>query len=489
KRTGENGITWFELGSHLMPITQMGGFHTYFPQLPERITFRTVKDYENYIARLNAFKNYTAGYIELMQEGIERGLVVPKVVMKDVCSSIEPHIVKDANESLLFEPFEKFTENVNEPEQQRLIQAGRKAIEESIVPSYREFLEFIKEEYIPACRETIAASDLPNGRAFYRHCVRIHTTLDVKPEQVHNTGLSEVKRIKAEMMEIIKEVGFKGDFKEFVEFLRTDRRFYADEPNELLKEMAFIAKKTDGKLPQFFKKLPRMPFGFKEVPDYIAHDTPAAYYMRAPGNGNKAAFYYINTYDLESRPLYRMQALSMHESMPGHHLQIALQQEIEDVPEFRRFTGFTAYAEGWALYAEKLGLDMGFYEDAYSNFGRLDMEMWRACRLVVDTGIHYFGWSREKAINFMAENTSFGRDNIETEIDRYIVWPGQALAYKIGELKILELRKLAKNKLGENFDIREFHDVILRNGSIPLKVLEDNVKAWLSEKGVLPLAK
>jgi uncharacterized protein (DUF885 family) len=284
------------------------------------------------------------------------------------------------------------------------------------------------------------------------------------------------------MMQFIGEVGFQGGLEEFIDSLRTDKRFYVDTPEALLKETSFILKKVDGELPGFFKTLPRMPFGIRQVPDYVAPESPSAYYLRPPGDGTRAGFYYVNTYDLNSRPLYMLEALCLHESMPGHHLQIALQQELRDIPAFRRFSGFTAFTEGWALYAEQLGLDMGFYEDPYSNFGRLMLEMWRACRLVVDTGIHYFGWSRQKAIDFMIENTGLPSQNIATEVDRYIVWPGQALAYKIGELKILALRAIAEEKLGTGLDVREFHDVVLGSGSVPLDVLERNVNLWIAEQ-------
>jgi uncharacterized protein (DUF885 family) len=352
----------------------------------------------------------------------------------------------------------------------------------SVVPAYKSFLKFMTEEYIPAGSVDIAASSLPNGKAYYEFCVRHYTTLDITPQEVHDIGLAEVERIRKEQMELIRKANFEGDFNDFIKFLKTDKRFYADSPEELLKEVAYVAKQVDGELPRFFKTLPRIPFGLKEVPDYIAPDSAAAYYMRPAGDGSRAGFYYVNTYDLNSCELYMMPSIVLHESSPGHHLQGGLQQEIKDMPEFRRFSWFVSYGEGWALYAEYLGKEMGIYKDVYSDFGRLDMEMWRACRLVVDTGIHYMGWSRQKAIDFMAKYTTHSPDHIATEIDRYIVWPGQALGYKIGELKIRELRTRAEQKLGENFDIREFHDVVLRNGAVPLDVLENTVNEWLSKQ-------
>jgi uncharacterized protein (DUF885 family) len=493
RRAKENTLAEYEFFTYLMPITHMDGFHTDFPELPDRVPLDTVRDYESYISRLNAFNTYAGGHIELMRSGIRRGFILPAVVAEDIENSIRPHIVPDANQSLLFKPFGKFPDSIGKAEQKRLTHAGAVAIMDSVVPAYQSLLEFVTEEYVPASRSDIAASSLPNGKAFYEHRVRYHTTLyehrvryhttlDMTPQQVHDIGLSEVKRIRREMMQFIGEVGFQGGLEEFIDSLRTDKRFYVDTPEALLKETSFILKKVDGELPGFFKTLPRMPFGIRQVPDYVAPESPSAYYLRPPGDGTRAGFYYVNTYDLNSRPLYMLEALCLHESMPGHHLQIALQQELRDIPAFRRFSGFTAFTEGWALYAEQLGLDMGFYEDPYSNFGRLMLEMWRACRLVVDTGIHYFGWSRQKAIDFMIENTGLPSQNIATEVDRYIVWPGQALAYKIGELKILALRAIAEEKLGTGLDVREFHDVVLGSGSVPLDVLERNVNLWIAEQ-------
>ena len=307
------------------------------------------------------------------------------------------------------------------------------------------------------------------------------TTLDLTPEEVHQTGLKEVERIRREMDDAIRRSGFEGDFAAFVEHLRSESKFYADSPEQLMKEVAFVLKKMDGKLPELFGRLPRTPYGIRPVPDYIAPKTTTAYYSVPPGDGSRAGFYYVNTFDLKSRPLYELEALSLHEAVPGHHLQLALQQELTGLPKFRRFSGFTAFVEGWGLYAERLGLEVGFYEDPYSDFGRLSYEMWRACRLVVDTGIHYLGWTRPQAIDFMAQHTALSLHNIEAEVDRYIAWPGQAIAYKTGELKIRQLRQDAEAALGERFDIREFHDAVLAGGSVPLDVLETNVTAYVDE--------
>ena len=478
----EDGLKWFEFQPYLMPVSQMGGFHTSFAELPENVPLNNVKDYENYIARLNGFAFYVQQHIDLMRMGIQRGYVVPRVVLTGIEQSMQAHIVDDPNDSKLFKPFREFPKIIDQNDRRRLTEADRKAISQSVVPGYKAFLKFMVDEYIPAARQDIAASSLPNGRAFYEHCVRSETTLDVTPQQVHDIGLAEVNRIKAEMNKLVAERGFENDINGFEKSLTAGGQSSAATPQQLLKEVSFVAKKTDGELPKLFKTLPRMPFGIKEVPDYLAPKTASAYYMPPAGDGSRAGFFYINTHDLERQRLYTITALTLHETVPGHHLQIALQQEIGDVPNFRRFVDFTAFVEGWALYAERLGLEMGMYDDPNKNFGRLTLEMWRACRLVVDTGIHYFGWSRERAIDFMAENTLMPRQEIQVEVDRYIVWPGQALAYKMGELKIRELRDLAEKQLGEKFDIREFHDCILRNGAVPLDILENNAKTWIRQK-------
>ena len=482
KRRLEDGQKWFEFQTYLMPVSQMGGFHTDFAELADNVPLNNVKDYENYIARLNGFAFYARQHIDLMRIGIQRGYVEPRVVLTGIEQSIQAHVVDDPNDSRLFKPFKKFPKIIDQADRRRLTEAGRKAISQSVVPGYKAFLKFMVDEYMPAARQDIAASSLPNGRAFYEHCVRSETTLNVTPQQVHDVGLAEVNRIKAEMNKLIAERGFENDMNGFEKFLTAGEQSSVATPQQLLKEVSFVAKKTDGQLPKLFKRLPRMPFGIKEVPDYLAPKMSRAYYMPPAGNGTRAAFFYINTHDLQRQRLYMLTALSLHETVPGHHLQIALQQELKDVPNFRRFSHFTAYVEGWALYAEGLGLEMNMYDDPNSDFGRLTLEMWRACRLVVDTGIHYFGWSREQAIDFMAENTMMPRQEIQVEVDRYIVWPGQALAYKMGELKIRELRNLAEKQLGEKFDVREFHDCILGSGALPLDILENNVKTWIRQK-------
>ena len=481
-RQKENAIAELEFRAYRMPVRKSGGFHTGFAQLPEHMPLNTAEDYANYVSRLRGFKAYVEGYIELMRAGIRDGHVQARVAMEGIEATIEPHIVEEPAASLLYAPFEKFPTVVADGDRKRLAEGARAAITDSAVPGYRRLLAFTTDEYLPAARTEIAASALPDGEAFYAHRVRSATSLDLSPGEVHETGLAEVARLRVEMEAVIRTVDFKGTFAEFVTFLRTDPQFYVETPEALLKEIAFVLKKMDGQLPKLFGRLPRMPYGIKPVPDYIAPKTYTAYYSPAPGDGSRAGFYYVNTYDLKSRPLYEIEALSLHEAVPGHHLQTALQREIEGLPNFRRFGGFTAFVEGWALYAERLGLETGFYEDPYRDFGRLIYSMWRACRLVVDTGIHHFGWTRQQAIDHMATNTALTMLNIENEIDRYIGWPGQALAYKIGELKIGGLRALAERELGPAFDLREFHDAVLANGAIPLDVLETTITDWVAQR-------
>jgi uncharacterized protein (DUF885 family) len=476
-----NELRLLEFRTYRLPISKAGGFNVYFPELHLQVPLATVRDYENYIARLNAFHRYVDDHIEIMRIGLREGQVPARVTLEGVDGNLRPQIVDDPVQSLLYTPFKQFPASFPEPESRRLAGAGAAAIRDSVVPAYAALLRFVTGEYLPAARETIAAADLPEGRAYYLHCIRYFTSLDLAPEEIHQTGLEEVRRIRAEMEDVIKKVGFKGDFKAFIEFLRTDPRFYVTAPEDLLARTALILKRMDGELPRLFKTLPRLPYGIREIPDFAAPGNTAAYYQPGSGDGTRAGYYYVNTYDLPSRPLYEIEALSLHEAVPGHHLQIALQQEL-DLPNFRRFGGFTSFVEGWALYSERLGLETGFYTDPYSDFGRLSYEMWRACRLVVDTGMHALGWSRQQAIDYMAANTSSTLLNITNEVDRYIAWPGQALAYKIGEIKIRALRTSAEQDLGPLFDLREFHDILLTSGAVPLDVLEEMVTAWVTAK-------
>lgn len=478
-RLQKDEITELEFEAYLIPITNRWGFHIWFPELPKRVPLKNVRHYEDYIGRLEDFGRLTDENITLMRIGIRKGMVLPAVVLEGFQDTITPHIVTDPAQSLLFSPVQTFPEGISAKEQQRLTAGIRAAIMNSVVPAYQQFLDFMSEEYLPSARGSIGASALPAGREYYRHRVNKFSTLDISPDAVHELGKREVARIRGEMTDVMAEVKFDGGLDEFFEYLRKEPSFYAESAEELQKEIALVLKRMDGQLPRLFKTLPRMPYGIRTVPDYVAPRTTAAYYSPPPGDRSRAGFYYINTYNLKSRPLYQIEALSLHEAVPGHHLQIALQQELEDLPRFRKYAGFTVFVEGWALYAERLGLEVGFYEDPYSNFGRLSYEMWRACRLVVDTGMHYLGWTREEAIQYMVSNTALSQHNIVSEVDRYISWPGQALAYKIGELKIRELRAMAESELADAFDVREFHDVVLGSGSVPLDILEENVERFI----------
>src|SRR5213594_560082 len=472
-------IRRLEFHAYRMPISKTGGFHAAFAELPLTTRLVTREDHANFIARLGAFPTFVEGQIEVMRAGLREGQVPPRTTLIGLDAQVRAQVVDDPEKSPLFGPMRAFPSSITGDAASRFADAARHAIKSAVVPAYVALLKFVEDEYIPRAREDIAASNLPDGRAYYAHCIQLHTTLDRTPKEIHEIGLSEVRRLRGEMDAVIKRSGFAGTFREFVEFLRTDPKFYATSPEELLKETASVLKRMDGELPTMFRVLPRMPYGIRVVPEFRAPHTTTAYYEQPSGDGTKAGFYYVNTYDLRSRPLYEIEALSLHEAVPGHHLQIGLQQEL-DLPAFRRFGGFTAMVEGWALYAERLGIGRGFFTNPYSDFARLSYEMWRACRLVVDTGMHALGWNRERAIDFMAENTSLTRLNIENEVDRYIAWPGQALAYKMGELTITRLRTKAEKTLGDRFDLREFHDVVLQEGAVPLELLERQVERWIA---------
>src|SRR6266498_1463423 len=482
KQQIDQGIESFEFGDYEMPINADSGFHSGFSRLPKEMPLATVKDYDNYISRLNAWPRYVREQIALMRLGLKRGMTVPRATLEGYDTTISAHVVDDPSKSVFWFPFEKFPASVPASEQERLRNSGRTAIMNGAVVGYREFLDFFHNEYLPGARTTLGASALPNGAAYYRFKIREFTTLDLTPEEIHNIGLSEVNRISGEMNAVMKQVGFNGYFAAFLQFLRTDPRFYAKTPQELLEHASWIAKRIDGKLPSEFKTLPRLPYTVEPVPADIAPKYTSGRYVGAPQGSTQPGIYWVNTYALESRPLYNLESLTLHEAVPGHHLQISRSRELGDLPNFRRFSYISAFGEGWGLYSEWLGKEMGFYTDPYSNFGRLTYEMWRACRLVVDTGIHSMGWTRQQAIDYMATRTALPLHEVETEDDRYISWPGQALAYKLGELKIKELRHRAEEALGTRFDVREFHDVVLGSGAVPLSVLESNVDAWIAKQ-------
>jgi uncharacterized protein (DUF885 family) len=483
RRQLENRIADFELGDYQMPFNADSGFHSGFSRLPEEVPLATAQDYQNYISRLRAWPRYVREQIELMRAGIGRGFTVPRETLNGYDKTISAHVLDDPAKSVFWVPFDKFPSTVPEGDRERLRQEGRSAVMDGAVAGYREFLGFFQKEYLPHARATLAATELPNGRAYYQQQIRQYTTLDLSPEEIHQIGLSEVDRISKEMDAVMKQAGFQGDRAAFLKFLRTDPQFYPKTPRELLERASFIAKKIDGKLPSEFGRLPRLPYTVKPVPDDIAPKYTSGRYVEAPQGSTQAGIFWVNTYQLESRPFYNLTALALHESVPGHHLQISLSRELSDLPDFRRFSYISAFGEGWGLYSEWLGLEMGMYDDdPYSNFGRLGYEMWRACRLVVDTGVHAKGWTRQQAIDYMAARASLPLHEVETEVDRYISWPGQALSYKLGEIKIKELRRKAEKELGTAFDVRAFHDVVLGSGAVPLNVLESNVDQWLGAR-------
>jgi uncharacterized protein (DUF885 family) len=410
------------------------------------------------------------------------GITPPKITLRDVPLQIRNQLVDDPAKSPLLGAFARMPDAVDALQQENLRTRAHAAYSEGIAPAYERLLAFMEDEYIPAAREGIALSELPDGEAWYAFNVKQRTTLDLTPREIHEIGLSEVARIRSEMDKVIKSTGFEGSFNDFLHFLRTDPQFYHTTKEGLLQEYRDIAKRADPELMKVFGHLPRTPYGVIPVPSYAEKSQTTAYYQRGSVQAGRPGYFYANTYALETRPRWEMEALTLHEAVPGHHLQLAIQDELEDVPWFRKIGGYTGYTEGWGLYSESLGEEMGFYTDPYSKFGQLTYEMWRAVRLVVDTGMHSLGWSRQQAIDYFMENAPKQEHDIIVEIDRYIVWPGQALAYKLGELKIKELRAFASDELGEEFDIREFHDEVLGRGAIPLEMLDANIRAWVAKK-------
>ena len=475
----EKQIEGFQFLSYLIPIDQMGGIQIGFAGISNYMPFNNVKDYENYLARMRAFPTKLDQTIDLMKRGVKEGWVPPKIILVSVPDQIKAQFEKLIEESPLFKPFNDFPESIPSEEQTRLIDEMVSVLTEYVYPAYETLYSYFIESYLPSCGESIACKDFPNGDVYYKYQIKSYTTTNLTAEEIHQIGLGEVDRIRAEMKKVINMTEFKGSFDEFLTFLRTDSQFYFTSEDELLNEYRMICKKADAELPKFFGLLPRLPYGVKPIPDYQAPASPTAYYYSGSQEAGRAGFFMANTYKLETRPKYEMEALSIHEAVPGHHLQITLAQELDNIPKFRRYGGYTAFVEGWGLYSEKLAEEMGFYEDPYSKFGQLTYEMWRACRLVVDTGMHTLGWTRQEAIDFMLSNTAKTENDVTVEIDRYIAWPGQALAYKIGELKIRELRSKAEKEMGDNFNIRDFHDVVLGHGAVPLDILEKHVNEYI----------
>lgn len=477
-------ITAIDFDEARIPFTNDSGFFNQLAYVARASPITTFAEGEAHAARLRALPQHFDQHIANMRRGVDSGFVQPALVVDRVIAILEALQVEDPRRHSLFQAFASLPDTMSADERATLQALGEAAMREGARTAYAELLRFFVEDYRPAAREnSIGASDLPNGEAWYATLVRRYTTLpDATPESVHQTGLAEVARIRGEMDAIIAEVGFEGTFDEFLTFLRTDDQFYAETEEELLMHAAFIAKRADGLMPQWFGVLPRLSYGVLPVPAEIAPAYTTGRYWGGDLERGVAGNYMVNTYDLRARPLYELPALTVHEAVPGHHHQIAIAQEIENVPDFRNELYVTAFGEGWALYTERLAEEMGIYRTPYERFGRLSYEMWRACRLVVDTGIHHFGWTREQAEACFLENSALSPANITTEVERYIAWPGQALAYKIGEMTIVRLRAEAEETLGEAFDIRRFHDTVLEDGAMTLAMLEEKIAGWVAEE-------
>ncbi len=481
RRELESSIDAHEFKNYLMPMSQRGGVQS-LESTAETVRLANVEDYDDWLIRMAGVEARIEQTMELQEEGRKTGYMPPKILMERIPDQIGSQLVEDPEMSPFFIAFAEMPDAIGEADQERLRQTAKDLIDDSIVPAYRRFNRYFNETYLPASRDSIGASSLPNGNAFYEYRTRTFTTTQMTPDEIHRLGLNEVKRIRGEMQLIIDELEFDGDFADFLHFLRTDPQFYYDTAEELFEGYLAVSKRIDPQLVKLFGKLPRMPYGLRPIPDNIAPDTTTAYYNRPAADGSRPGYYYVNLYRPEVRPKYEMEVLSVHEAVPGHHLQISLQMELEEMPEFRKYLGFTAFTEGWGLYSESLGYELGLYKDPYSRFGALTYDMWRAVRLVVDTGMHYKGWTRQQAIDFFMDNAAKTEADIVNEIDRYISWPGQALAYKIGQLKMLELRRKCEIALGDDFDIRAFHDEMLGGGALPMEILETRMNRWLAEQ-------
>lgn len=481
RRGLQQSVDGHRFQGHLMPFNQRGGVQSLDSQAAY-LRFEAVADYEDWLARMDKIDTVIEQTIERADKGREEGMVLPRVLMERIPDQIAVQLVESGTDSPFYKAFETMPDTITTAEQERLRQAAVKTIEDVVVPAYRDLANYFEKKYLPDARESVGLSSLPNGAAWYEFLAARFTTTRMTPDEIHRLGLEEVKRIRDEMQLIIDELEFDGDFQEFLTFLRTDPQFYYDNPDDLYEAYLATSKRIDPELVKLFGTLPRMPYGVKPIPDAIAPDTTTAYYSGPAADGSRAGIYWVNLYMPEVRPKYEIEVLSVHEAMPGHHLQIAIQQELENMPNFRRYNGFTAFVEGWGLYSESLGYDLGLYKDPYSRFGALTYDMWRAVRLVVDTGIHYKGWTRQQAIDFFKDNAAKTEHDIVNEIDRYIVMPGQALAYKVGQLKIKALRTHAESALGDDFDVRAFHDELLGAGALPLDILQQRMDAWLTDQ-------
>ena len=477
-RDARQAVDGARFPTEYLQITQMDG-PQYLADVLSISPKRTARDYQDMVARLDSVPRVIDQTVALLDSGLAKGVTPPRVTLRDVPAQVAALVTDDPMASALLRPFAEMPASIPAAERERLRAAAARSYRERVAPAYRKLHAYLEQTYVPRARETIAASALPDGAAWYAFNVRRETTTDQTPAQIHERGLAEVKRIRAEMDSVIAAVGFKGSFADFVTFLRTAKRFYYTDSATLVRAYRDIAKRVDPGLVKLFGTLPRLPYGVGTIPSYQAKSQTTAYYQPGSPDAGRPGMYMVNTYALDTRPIWEMEALSLHESVPGHHLQIALGQELKGVPDFRRHAGYTAFVEGWGLYAESLGPELGMYEDPYSRFGQLTYEMWRAIRLVLDTGIHSQGWSRQQAIDYFKANSAKTEHDIEFEVDRYIVWPGQALAYKTGELKLKELRAYARSELGDRFDVRAFHDEVLGQGALPLDVLESRVRAWV----------
>ncbi|MCH9003789.1 MAG: DUF885 domain-containing protein [Proteobacteria bacterium] len=481
RRQLEDTVDAYQFNNHLMPFSHRGGVQN-LDNLTNSLRLTTVEDFEDWLARISKIDDVIEQTIALAEKGRKSGYMAPKILMQRIPNQLSLQVVEIATASPLFMAFENMPDSISAADRERLRADAMEIIEDKVLPAYRKLDRYFNKKYLPAARESVGLSALPNGTAAYEYLVRSFTTTRMTPDDIHRLGLEEVKRIRDEMAKVIEEVGFEGSFQDFLVFLRTDPQFYYDTPEALYEAYLATSKRIDPELVNLFATLPRMPYGVKPIPDSIAADTTTAYYSRPAADGSRAGIYWVNLYRPDVRPKYEIEVLSVHEAMPGHHLQIALQQELGDVPDFRRFLGFTAFVEGWGLYSERLGYELGLYKDPYSRFGQLTYDMWRAVRLVVDTGLHYKGWTRQQAIDFFKDNAAKTEHDIINEIDRYIGNPGQALAYKIGQLKMLTLRERAERRLGEKFDVRAFHDQLLGAGALPLDLLEQRMDEWLADQ-------
>ena len=474
-------VVEYQFKTHWNPILSDAGFHSSLTYRVRPLTNK--KSALRYLRTLEGIPTYIKQQRALIEKGLEAGMGQPLVIFKGYESTYNQHITSTAEENFFYSPFLNLPTQLTEAEKDSLQAAAKTVVVEKVIPAFEEVKNFFEQEYFLRTRKTLGVSEIPNGKAYYQSRIDYYTTQEMTPEGIHALGLSEVARIRAQMESIIDEVGFKGTFDDFIAYLRTSPEFYATTPEMLLKHARNIAKKLDEQLPRYFITLPRKPYGVAPVPASIAPKYTGGRYVGSPKNSTDPGYYWVNTYNLSSRPLYVIPSLTAHEAVPGHHLQGALNQELPDhIPQFRKNLYLSAYGEGWGLYTEYLAEEMGIYETPYEHFGKLTYEMWRACRLVVDTGIHAFGWSRDQAVAFMASNTALSLHEVNTEIDRYISWPGQALSYKIGEIKIRELREKAMKELGSDFDIREFHEEILKRGTLTLPLLENQILNYIKRK-------